>query len=59
MIKSINKKKITVIIFFVLACIFTVKNIYAEEKQNNVFGGFSVEGVPNSNQIDKNSGYFF
>ncbi|EMF0097312.1 DUF3324 domain-containing protein [Enterococcus hirae] len=45
------------IIFLVITSITISIKVSAEEKQN--FGGFSVEGIPNPRQIDKNSGYFY
>ncbi|EOS7676700.1 DUF916 and DUF3324 domain-containing protein, partial [Enterococcus hirae] len=55
--RVINKKKILILIFLVITSITTSFKVSAEEKQN--FGGFSVEGIPNTRQIDKNSGYFY
>ncbi|ENZ5580207.1 DUF916 and DUF3324 domain-containing protein [Enterococcus hirae] len=55
--RVINKKNILMIIFLVITSITISIKVSAEEKQN--FGGFSVEGIPNPRQIDKNSGYFY
>ncbi|EMF0458736.1 cell surface protein [Enterococcus hirae] len=51
-------KKILVIVCFMIISILPITQGFAEENQNN-FGGFSIEGIPNQNQIDKNSGYFY
>lgn len=33
--------------------------VYAEDRENSYMGGYTIEGVPNVHQIDKNASYFF
>lgn len=33
--------------------------VYAEESSDQLVGGYTIEGVPNEHQIDKNVGYFY
>ncbi|EOS7703625.1 hypothetical protein GP421_RS13345, partial [Enterococcus hirae] len=46
MIKKISMKKILVIVCFMIISILPITQGFAEENQNN-FGGFSIEGIPN------------
>lgn len=34
-------------------------HVFAEDTSSNEFGGFSIEGIPNKNQLDKNASYFY
>lgn len=47
-------KYIVLSIFFIA---FSSINVFAED--NEIAGGFTIEGVPNDHQIDKNVGYFY
>lgn len=48
---------LTVVIFFSLS--LTISNTtYAEETSEESAGGYTIEGIPNSHQIDPDSGYF-
>ncbi|RAV23563.1 DUF916 and DUF3324 domain-containing protein, partial [Staphylococcus warneri] len=38
---------------------FGIVVTFADENSTDVFGGFSIEGIPNVHQIDKNSSYFY
>ncbi|MDQ8322411.1 DUF916 and DUF3324 domain-containing protein [Enterococcus faecium] len=33
--------------------------VYAEQNSSNLMGGYSIEGIPNEHQIDKNVSYFY
>lgn len=54
-----NKTNILFQTLIVLATLLSGINIFADEKNTEGFGGFSIEGVQNSHQIDKNSSYFY
>ena len=49
------------IIINILVLIFNNRILALEETNvnNEEIGGFSIEGIPNKNQLDKNSGYFY
>ncbi|MFP7291520.1 DUF916 and DUF3324 domain-containing protein [Enterococcus hirae] len=56
----LNKKLRRCLLLLTIVFSFTQNNIVlAEDKVNETVGGFSIEGIPNSNQLDKNSSYFY
>ncbi|MGL9870196.1 hypothetical protein IGJ11_002659 [Enterococcus sp. DIV0691] len=56
----LKKKLSRCLLLLTIVFSFTQSNIVlAEDKVNETVGGFSIEGIPNSNQLDKNSSYFY
>lgn len=56
----LKKKLSRCLLLFTIVFSFAQSNIVlAEDKVNETVGGFSVEGIPNANQLDKNSSYFY
>lgn len=53
------------IIFLSAATLIIILNVwcsthvFAEDTSSSEFGGFSIEGLPNKNQLDKNASYFY
>ncbi|MCC4121979.1 DUF916 and DUF3324 domain-containing protein [Lactococcus lactis] len=55
---KINKIAICFIFSLILITGFSTIN-YADDSSASDMGGFSIEGIPNENQLDKDSGYFY
>ncbi|MBD9891335.1 DUF916 and DUF3324 domain-containing protein [Enterococcus faecalis] len=46
-------------IFMSLLSVIYIGNKNAMAEENKTFGGYTVEGIPNNNQIDPNAGYYY
>lgn len=46
-------------IFMSLLTVIYVSSLEVTAEENKTFGGYTVEGVPNDNQIDPNVGYYY
>lgn len=53
-------KKYLKIVSLIITLLFCISNssVFAEEN-NNEMGGYTIEGIPNQNQIDPSVGYFY
>ncbi|MGX7173239.1 DUF916 domain-containing protein [Enterococcus ratti] len=54
-----NVSLVLIIILTLFLFLLSSRIIFADEVTGENFGGFSIEGIPHSNQIDKNSSYFY
>lgn len=55
-----NFIRLLLVVLIISANLFLGRVVtFADEKSAEGFGGFSIEGVQNSHQIDKNSSYFY
>ncbi|MGG5325520.1 hypothetical protein IGJ83_003201 [Enterococcus pernyi] len=52
-------KKLVIYSLCLMSIIFSGYQVYSEENSNQLAGGYTIEGIPNDHQLDKEVSYFY